>query len=67
MGFPSYFLNNLMIGEFVLNHEITRVLELADEMIERGFNTDASTAKLFVKLVANGELDPSLQPLRQKF
>ena len=54
-----------MIRGFITNGEILKALQLKDEMEARGFSAVASTSELFVHLVFNGELDPSLQPLAQ--
>ena len=57
---------NIMIRGFIVNHELSRGVEYANEMVARGFSADASTAKLFLHLISNGELDSSLQLLIQK-
>ena len=57
---------NIMIRGYVLNHEISRAVQLTHEMVGKGFSADASTAKLFVDLVSDGKLDSSLRPLIQK-
>ena len=48
------------------NGEISKALQLNDEMVARGFMADASTSELFVHLVFNSVLDSSLQPSTQK-
>ena len=56
---------NLMIRGFIKNNDISRALQLRHEMVTKGFYADASTAELFVNLVACGKLDSSLQPVTQ--
>ena len=57
---------NLMIRGCIKNNEISKARQLRHEMVDKGFSADASTAELFVDLVACGKLDSSLQPLAQK-
>ena len=55
-----------MIRGCVLNHDLSRAVKSAHEMMDRGFSADASTLDMFVDLISRGQLDPSLQPLIQK-
>ncbi|KAL5547003.1 hypothetical protein UlMin_006690 [Ulmus minor] len=56
---------NLLIRGLVYNNEISRAVQLADEMVKKGFSVDSSTLTLFFDLVS--KVDPSLKPLAQKF
>ena len=64
---PNECTYNTMIRGCIKNHEISRALQLRHEMVAKGFSADASTAELFVKLVACGKLNSSLQPVTQRF
>ena len=60
---PNDYTYNLMIRGFIRNKDMPRALQLVKEMVAKGFSADASTFELFVSLVANGNLDASLQPV----
>ena len=66
-GYPSNSgTYNLMIRGFVCNHDLSRAVQLANEMGGRGFSADVSTVDMFLDLISSGKLDPSLRSMFQK-